>query len=111
MNWWTLGREIDQKMFEYRKNGMNGTPEERDAFLNEIFRGVRFNGQVAILAAPFYGKTQREVFDIQSARTIEFAREQAEETGFDDRQTALYVEAHRKAYESLGERMGFNEPI
>ncbi len=79
MNWWTLGRELEQKMFEFRRNGMNGTPEQREAFLNEIFHGVRFNGQMAVLAAPLLGKTQREMFDVLSAQAIEFAKEQADE--------------------------------
>lgn len=104
MNWWTIGRELDQKMFEYRKNGMNGTPEEREQFLNEIFHGVRFNARVMILAAPLLGKTGREVYEANFKTAIPFAIEQAKETGYDDCQTELYVEAHRKAYETLAEQ-------
>jgi hypothetical protein len=107
MNWWTMGREIEQEMFNFRKRGMNGTEAERDDFLKQIFHGVRFNGRVAILAAPLMGKTQREVIDALSATMPGFAKEQANETGYDDRQTKLYVEAHAKAYESLAEQFGF----
>jgi hypothetical protein len=107
MNWWTMGRELDQQMFEYRKNGMTGTESEREDFLKQIFHGVRFNGRMAILAAPLLGKTEREVFDVMSASAPKFATEQAEETGFDDQQTELYVDAHVKAYESLAEQFGF----
>ena len=51
MNWWTLGRELDQEMFNFRKRGMNGTAAEREDFLKQIFHGVRFNGRVAVMAA------------------------------------------------------------
>jgi hypothetical protein len=107
-NFWTLGRELEQSMFEFRNKGMNGTPEEREDFLKQIFHGVRFNGRVAILAAPLLDKTQREVYDALSATTAPFAAAQAKETGFDAEQTALYVEAHVKAYESLAEEFGLN---
>ena len=50
MNFWTMGRELDQQMFEFRNKGMNGTPEEREEFLKAIFHGVRFNGRLAIMA-------------------------------------------------------------
>ena len=66
MNYWTMGRELDQQMFEFRHKGMNGTPEEREYFLKQIFHGARFNGRMAIAAAPLLGKTQREVFDALS---------------------------------------------
>jgi hypothetical protein len=108
MNYWTMGRELDQQMFEFRSKGMNGTPEERERFLKEIFHGVRFNGRVAIAAAPLMGKTQKEVYDALSKTMPNFAIEQAKETGYDDRQTELYVEAHRKAYESLAEEFGLS---
>jgi hypothetical protein len=107
MNWWTMGRELDQQMFEYRKKGMNGTPAEREEFLKASFHAARFNGRMAILAAPFLGKTQREVYDALASIAARFATEQAEETGFDDRQTKQYVEAHVRAYESLAEQFAF----
>jgi hypothetical protein len=106
MNWWTLGRELDQYCFEFRNKGMNGTPEEREAFLKQIFHAARGNAQVAIMAAPLLKKTEQEVFDALSSTGLVFAAEQAKETGYDDRQTELYVDAHRKAYESLAERNG-----
>ena len=34
------------------------------------------------------------------------AAEQAKETGYDERQTAMYIEVHVKAYESLAEEFG-----
>ncbi len=40
MNFWTMGRELDQQMFEYRNKGMNGTPEERDNFLKQTFHAA-----------------------------------------------------------------------
>jgi hypothetical protein len=107
MNWWTMGREIEQEMFNYRKRGMNGTPEEREEFLKATFHAARFNGRLAILAASFLGKTQREVFDALAATAAPFAAGQADETGYDDRQKQLYVEAHVRAYESLAEQFGF----
>ena len=108
MSWWTMGRELDQEMFEYRNKGMNGTPQEREEFLKRSFHAARFNGQLAILAAPLLGKTKREVFDALSAVMGDFAAGQAKETGYDDKQTELYVDAHRKAYESLAEEFGLN---
>ena len=54
------------------------------------------------------GKTQREVFDALNATMPGFATEQAEETGYDKRQTEMYVEAHVKAYESLADEFGFS---
>jgi hypothetical protein len=107
INWWTLGRELDQQMFEFRKNGMNGTPAERVEFLKATFDAARFNGRIAILAAPLMGKTPREVYDALETTAAKFSAEQAKETGFDDQQTEMHVEAHVKAYESLAEQFGF----
>ncbi len=109
-NFWTLGRELDQQKFSFRRKGMNGTPVEREDFLKQIFHGVRFNGRVAILAAPILGKSQQEVFDALAATVIPFATEQAKETDYTAEQTALYIEAHTRAYETLAEQMGLNAP-
>ena len=95
---------MGQKMFEFRKNGMNGTPAEREDFLEQIFHGVRFNARIAISAAPLLGKTPREMYDALFATTAKFAIEQEHETGYDDHQTEMYVEAHVKAHESLKEQ-------
>lgn len=108
MNWWTMGRELEQELFEWRSKGMNGSNEERDYFLKEVFHGVRFNGRVAILAAPSLGKTQQEVLDVLKSKVVEASAEQARETGYDERQTEMYVDAHRRAYESLAEEFGLN---
>lgn len=110
MGYWTKGRELDQQMFEFRHKGMNGTPEEREDFLKQVFHAARFNGRIAVLAAPLLGKSQQEVFDALVANVIPFTTEQAKETDYDDRKTALYVEAHTKAYESLAEQLGLNTP-
>jgi hypothetical protein len=107
-NFWTLGRELEQDMFSFLHKGMNGTPQEREDYLKQIFHGVRFNGRVAILAAPLLGKSKSEVYDALLATTAPFATTQAKETGYDEKQTALYVEAHLKAYESLTEEFGLN---
>lgn len=110
MSYWTMGRELDQQMFEFRNKGMNGTPVEREEFLKQLFHAARGNGRLAVLAAPLLGKTRQEVFDALAANVIPFATEQAKDTGYDERQTALYVEAHTKAYDSLAEQMGLNAP-
>lgn len=41
----------------------------------------------------------------------DFALKQAKETGYDADQTELYVNLHRKAYESLAEEFGFNGEV
>ncbi|SIO34396.1 hypothetical protein SAMN05444166_3946 [Singulisphaera sp. GP187] len=99
-----------QRMVEWRQKGMNGTPEAREEFLKAVFHGVRFNGRFAIVAAPRLGKTQREMYDTLSASMPSLAAKQAKETGYDAEQIELYVEAHRKAYESLAEEFGLNAP-
>lgn len=100
----------NQRMIAWRHKGMNGTLEEREFFLKQLFHAARFNGRVAILAAPRLNKSQQEVLDALADNVIPFTTGQAKETGFDDRQTALYVEAHIKAYESLAIQLGLNTP-
>ncbi len=87
---------------------MNSTPRERKAFLAAVFHGVRFNGRVAIMAAKRLGKTQQEVYDELASSMPAFATKQAKETNYDTAQTQLYVDAHRKAYESLAEEFGLS---
>jgi hypothetical protein len=99
-----------RRMIEWRRKGMNGTPEEQESFLKQLFHGARFNGRLAILAAPRLKKTHQEVFDSLAADVIPFATSQARDTGYDQQQTTLYVDAHTKAYDSLAEQMGLNAP-
>jgi hypothetical protein len=99
-----------RRLIEWRRKGMNGTPEAREEFLKAIFHGVRFNGRLGILAAPAVGKTQQEMYDQLSASMPCFATKQAKETDYNAEQTDLYVDAHRKAYEALAEEFGLNAP-
>ncbi len=61
-----------------------------------------------IVASAALGKTQQEVLDILKTNVGKAAAEQAKETGFDAKQTDLYLEAHRKAYESLAEEFNLH---
>jgi hypothetical protein len=85
---------------------MNGTPTEREEFLKQVFHAARGNAGVLMFAAPFLGKSKQEVLDILMTKVLDATSEQAKETGYDEKQTALYLEAHRKAYESLAEIHG-----
>jgi hypothetical protein len=60
--------------------------------------------------APTVCKTQQKVYDQLSASMPGFAAKQAKETDYDTEQTELYVEPHRRAYESLAEEFGLNAP-
>ena len=100
------GQELDQEMFSFRNKGMNGTAEEREEFLKQIFHGVRFNGRVAIAAAPLLGKSQKEVYDALVATTGPFASCRRRKPATMKNKTAQYVEAHIKAYESLAYEFG-----
>jgi hypothetical protein len=97
-----------RRLIEWRRKGMNGSPEDRDKFLKEVFHGVRFNGRIGILSASKAGKTQQEMFDQLLSSNLNFAAKQANETGYDIQQSELYVATHRKAYESLAEEFGLN---
>ena len=105
-----LKEGYNRRLISWRFDGMNGKPEERDEFLKAIFHGVRFNGRAAILAAPKMGISRRNMFDKLTSSMINFALKQAKETDYNEVQTNLYVEAHRKAYESLAEEFAFDLP-
>lgn len=99
-----IGKTVDQANEEFRRKGMNGTPEEREDFLQRCFYAARFNMRVVLLAAPYL--RQNPEYDKATNRILEAAAQQARETGFDEEQTRLYVDAHRRAYESLAEEFG-----
>jgi hypothetical protein len=83
---------------------MNGTPEEREEFLQRCFYAARFNMRLVLLAAP--GLRHKPEYDEATSRILDATAQQARETGFDDEQTRLYVDTHRRAYESLAEEFG-----
>jgi hypothetical protein len=97
-------------LIEWRRKGMNGTPEERKEFLKALFHGARFNGRWAIWGAHAMKKTQQEVLAILMTKVMDGIAQQAKETGYDAEQTELYIEIHRRAYESLAEEFGLNAP-
>jgi hypothetical protein len=99
-----IGGEIDRANEEFRRKGMSGSPEEREQFLKKCFHAARFNMRLVLLAAP----AVRLKPDYAAAvnRVLQATAQQARETGFDEDQIALYVDAHRKAYESLAEEFG-----
>ena len=97
-----------QRMIAWRHKGMNGTLEERDQFIKQLFFAARFNGRFAIMAAPALKKSQREVLDVLKSKVMREVEKQADETDYDADQKNIYLEAHRKAYESLAEEFGLN---
>lgn len=103
------GRAVDLDLMEWRSEGMAGTPEQREAFLKQVYQGARFNLRAVLLAAPAIapGKTPRELFESTVPSVLESVAAQARESGFDEEQTALYLETHRAAYRSLAEEFGF----
>lgn len=102
-----VGRAIDQNVAEWTRTKMSGTPEERAQFLEECYRGARYNGRIAILGAPALGKTHREAFATLPVTFERNAAQEARDAGLDEEQTLLYFQAYRKAYESLAEEFGF----
>ncbi len=105
MSWEKMGKELDEQLLKWRQEGMNGTPEQREKFLKEVFHGARGTMRAGLAAASAMnpGKSMRELLDAAVPKMLEFSRQQAIDSGFDEEQTNLFVEAQRKAYESLAE--------
>jgi hypothetical protein len=101
---------LDDELLAWRIKGMSGTPAERRKFLKECFPGARFNLRVALLATPFLrpGQSQREMFDELVPTLLENVAQQGRESGYDDEQVRLYVEAHERAYRALAGEFGFS---
>jgi len=102
---------LDESMREWRVTGMNGSPEQRTAFLKNCFHGAKINMRVALLATPILrpGKTPREVFDEVVPKVIENVAEQGRKSGYTDEQVKVYVEAHERAYRALAGEFGFEK--
>jgi len=98
------GKALDEFTYQFRAKGMRGTPKEREAFLKECFHGARFNLRVVISSMP--GLLQKAAYDQVVNNILAATATQARETGFTEEEVALYVNVHRKAYESLAEEFG-----
>lgn len=107
----TVLEALDQDMREWRVKGMNGSPDERAAFLKSCFHGARFNMRAALLAIPILQpeKTPREVFDEIVPKVIESVAEQGRNSGYTEDQVKLYVDAHERAYRALAGEFGFED--
>jgi hypothetical protein len=105
MDSWTMGRELEERMLELGDQRTNRLQEEQEEFLAKILHGVR-SGRVAILAAPLLGKSRKQVYEALLGNLENLATKQTNETGYDARQTELYVEAHRRAFDSLADQLG-----
>src|SRR5690242_15165789 len=99
-----ITRQVDLANEEFRRRSMNGTREEREQFLKQCFDAARFNMRLALLAAADLRHKPR--YDDAVRKILEATARQASETGFDEEQIEIYVETHRKAYESLAEEFG-----
>lgn len=112
MSWEQMGRGVDEYLIKWRQEGMNGSPEDREKFLKEVFHGARGTMRVGLFAAASMnpGKSPKELFDAAVPKMLEMTRKQAADSGFDEEQTELYIETQRQAYKSLAEELGFDFP-
>ncbi|HEU5115919.1 MAG TPA: hypothetical protein VFT74_04515, partial [Isosphaeraceae bacterium] len=98
-----MGREIDDGLREWRHKGMNGSPEERELFLGEVFHGARATMRLGLMAATAASpeKSRRQLLEAAVPKMLEFAHQQAIDSGFNEEQTELYIATQKRAYESL----------
>lgn len=107
MNYRTMlgkaGSSVDQWLVEWRIKGVRGSERERERFREEQFHGARGMIRLAVEAKVFADPElhRSEVLESSMDEFLGFSAEQAEETGFDEVETAFYVGITRSACASL----------
>ena len=105
MNFQTLGRELEQFMFEYRNKG-NGSADERRDFLKEEYEGAFVVTKVSVLLAPISGVSQQEMLDRIRTQELQRHASVADEMNYSAQQKEEYLEVHRRAYDDVAKEFG-----
>ena len=100
----------EQWLIHWRQQGMNGTPEERKAFMAALSNKTRDALQLSIdlKALTQDWKSEQERYNESVREFMRVVEKQAARSGFSEYDAKVYVDVHSHAFEMLGEKLGLD---